>query len=180
MMKMKVERASCRVEFDYVLRGSVLRGTVNTTWEGVQTTLEIDSEEPPEKIAQLIRNAKGGCFAENMFTQAVPLRSKAKLNGEPLSLEGTAVAKTPAGEDKPIPFRSSSTTPGERLIDKPELPKQGFAMHLVADTETIPGEFQLRLGKFMKHEIYADEGAHIGGENRYPPPMSYVTMGVGF
>ncbi|MBT4094622.1 MAG: hypothetical protein HOE85_11705, partial [Nitrospinaceae bacterium] len=68
MMKMKVERASCRVEFDYVLRGSVLRGTVNTTWEGVQTTLEIDSEEPPEKIAQLIRNAKGGCFAENMFT----------------------------------------------------------------------------------------------------------------
>ncbi len=88
MMKMKVERASCRVEFDYVLRGSVLKGTVNTTWEGVQTNLEVVSDEPPEKIAQLIRNAKGGCFAENMITQAVPLTSNVKLNGEPLSIEG--------------------------------------------------------------------------------------------
>ena len=88
MMKLKVERASCRVEFDYVLRGSVLKGTVNTTWEGVQTNLEVFSDEPPEKIAQLIRNAKGGCFAENMITQAVPLTSNVKLNGEVLTIEG--------------------------------------------------------------------------------------------
>lgn len=88
MMKMKVERASCQVVFDYVLRGSVLRGTVNTTWEGVETNLEVVSDEPPEKIAQLIKNAKGGCFAENMITQAVPLTSNVKLNGEPLSIEG--------------------------------------------------------------------------------------------
>ena len=93
MMKMKVERASCRVVFDYVLRGSVLKGTVNTAWEGVETNLEIVSEEPPEKIAQLIRNAKGGCFAENMITQAVPLTSNVTLNGEALSLEGV----TPKG-----------------------------------------------------------------------------------
>jgi hypothetical protein len=88
MMKMKVERASCQVVFDYVLRGSVLRGTVNTTWEGVETNLEVISEEPPEKIAQLIKNAKGGCFAENMITQAVPLTSNVKLNGEALTIEG--------------------------------------------------------------------------------------------
>ena len=72
-------------------------------------------------------------------------------------------------DEKPIPFRSASTTPGERLIDKPELPKQGFAMHLVADTETIPGELQLRLGRFMDHQIYSDEPEHIGGQDRYPP-----------
>ncbi len=83
-------------------------------------------------------------------------------------------------DEKPIPFRSASTKPGERIIDKPELPKRGFAMHPVADTETIPGELQLRLGKFMEHEIYSDEPEHIGGENRYPPPMGYIAMGVGF
>ncbi len=82
--------------------------------------------------------------------------------------------------DKPIPFRSASTKPGERLIDKPDLPGQGFAMHLVADTGTLPGEFQLKLGKFMDHEIYSDEPKHIGGSDRYPPPMSYIAMGVGF
>jgi hypothetical protein len=53
-------------------------------------------------------------------------------------------------------------------------------MHLVTDTETIPGELQLRLGKFMDHQIYSDEPKHIGGDDRYPPPMSYIAMGVGF
>ncbi len=53
-------------------------------------------------------------------------------------------------------------------------------MHLVADTGTLPGEFQLKLGKFMDHEIYSDEPKHIGGSDRYPPPMSYIAMGVGF
>ncbi len=88
MMKMKVDRATCRVTFDYVLRGSVLKGTVNTTWEGVRTDLEVESPEPAEKIAQLIKNAKGGCFAENMITQAVPLTSSVKLNGEAITIEG--------------------------------------------------------------------------------------------
>ena len=88
MMKMKVERASCRVEFNYVLRGSVLKGTVNTTWEWAETNLEIISEEPPEKVAQLIKNAKGGCFAENLLTQEVPLTSIVKLNGEAFLVEG--------------------------------------------------------------------------------------------
>ena len=83
-------------------------------------------------------------------------------------------------DEKPIPFRSASTTPGERLIDKPELPKRGFVMNPVAVTETIPGELQLRLGKFMEHEIYSDEPEHIGGQDRYPPPMAYIAMGSGF
>ncbi len=88
MMKLKIERATCRVEFNYVLRGSVLKGTVNTTWEGAETSLEVFSDEPPEKIAQLVRNAKGGCFAENLLTQPVPLTSNVKLNGEPFPIEG--------------------------------------------------------------------------------------------
>ena len=39
-----------------------------------------------------------------------------------------------------------STKPGERITDKPELPPQGLAMHLVADTESIEGEHHLKLG----------------------------------
>jgi len=82
--------------------------------------------------------------------------------------------------EKPMPFRRASTTPGERLIGKPELPRQGFAMHLVAGTETLPDEYQLKVGRFMDHEIYSDEPRHIGGTDKYPPPMSYIAMGVGF
>ena len=82
MMKLKVKKASCHVEFDYVLTGSVLKGTVKTTWKSVTTRLDIDSEEPAAKIAALVRNAKGGCFAENLVVQQVPLLSSVTLRGQ--------------------------------------------------------------------------------------------------
>ncbi len=82
MMKLKVRKSKCHVEFDYVLRGSVLQGTVKTTWNSVTTKLDIDSDEPMEKIVALVRNAKGGCFAENLVVQQVPLISTVTLRGQ--------------------------------------------------------------------------------------------------
>jgi len=82
MMKLKVRKAKCHVEFDYLLTGSVLKGTVKTTWKSVTTALELDSDEPLDKIVALVRNAKGGCFAENLVVQQVPLLSSVKLRGQ--------------------------------------------------------------------------------------------------
>jgi len=87
MMKLKVRKARCHVEFDYLLSGSVLKGTVKTTWEGVTTSLEIDSDESTEKIVALVRNAKGGCFAENLVVQQVPLHSSVSLRGQTIKFE---------------------------------------------------------------------------------------------
>ncbi len=88
MMKVPFKKASCRVEFDYFLRGSVLKGTVNSGCTGVRTHFAVESDAPPERVVALIRNAKQGCFAENMIQAAVPVASSIELNGEPLSLEG--------------------------------------------------------------------------------------------
>ncbi len=88
MMKIEVKKASSRVEMDYFLRGSVLRGTVESGCTETRTFFRVESGAPPEKIALLIRNAKQGCYAERMIQSAVPLKSKIKLNGEPLRLEG--------------------------------------------------------------------------------------------
>ena len=82
--------------------------------------------------------------------------------------------------EKPLNPFEQSTKPGERITDKPELPQQGFAMHMVADTESIEGEAHLKLGKSRGFEIYSDEPPHIGGTNKFPPPMSYLAMGIGF
>jgi hypothetical protein len=87
-MKLKVRKSKCQVEFDYVLSGSVLKGTVRTTWKSVTTRLEIDSDEPRDRIIALVRNAKGGCFAENLVMQQVPLLSSVTLRGETVELEG--------------------------------------------------------------------------------------------
>ena len=48
-------------------------------------------------------------------------------------------------KEKPLNMFEQSTKPGERITDKPELPPQGFAMHMVADTESIEGEAHLKL-----------------------------------
>lgn len=87
MMKLKIKKARCHVEFDYLLSGSVLKGTVKTTWKGVTTNLEVDSDEPSEKIVALVRNAKGGCFAENLVVQQVPLNSSVTLRGQTIKFE---------------------------------------------------------------------------------------------
>ena len=87
MMKLKVRKARCHVEFDYLLSGSVLKGTVKTTWKSVTTNLETDSDEPVEKIVALVRNAKGGCFAENLVVQQVPLHSSVTLRGQTIEFK---------------------------------------------------------------------------------------------
>lgn len=83
-------------------------------------------------------------------------------------------------EEKPLNPFEQSTKPGERITDKPELPRQGFAMHMIADTESIEGEAHLKLGKARGFEIYSDELPQIGGTNKYPPPMGYLAVGIGF
>lgn len=88
MMKMEVSNAKVSVRFRKVLGGSVLKGTVFNKWEGVDTHLTLDSDEPAEKLAHLIKNAKNGCFAEGLIVQPVPLTSTVEVNGAPFSIEG--------------------------------------------------------------------------------------------
>ena len=88
MMKMKVSGASCRVTFRKHLGGSVLKGTVFNRWEEVATYLKLDSDEPADRLAHLVRNAKAGCFAEGLITQQVPLKSEVEVNGKPFYIEG--------------------------------------------------------------------------------------------
>ena len=88
MMKMKVGGATCRVVFRKHLGGSVIKGTVFNRWESITTHLKVDSDEPADRLAHLIRNAKGGCFAEGLITQQVPLVSHVEVNGKPFHIEG--------------------------------------------------------------------------------------------
>jgi hypothetical protein len=88
MMKMKVRGASCRVLLRKHLGGSVLKGTVFNRWEGVTTDLKFESEEPADRLAHLVRNAKAGCFAEGLITQQVPLTSHVEVNGKPFDIDG--------------------------------------------------------------------------------------------
>ena len=87
MMKLKVNKARCHVELDFQVSGSVLKGTVKGNWQGVSTTLDVDSDEPLEKIVALVRNAKGGCFAEQLVINPVKLTSSVTLRGQTVAFD---------------------------------------------------------------------------------------------
>ncbi len=85
-MKIEYTSAKVRVEMDYLLSGSVLKGTVNAECLETRTFFEVESDAPEDRVLALIKNAKQGCFAEAMVQAAVPLKSEIKLNGEAISL----------------------------------------------------------------------------------------------
>ena len=81
---------------------------------------------------------------------------------------------------QPLGNEQLSDKPGERVIDKPELPPRGITNENDVHTEMVAGELQLKRGRAGKFEVYCDEPARIGGTDRYPSPMSYLAMAIGF
>lgn len=81
---------------------------------------------------------------------------------------------------KPLSNEDLSDQVGERVIDKPELPPSGITNENDVRTEVVSGEMQLKRGVAGKFEVFCDEPARIGGTDRYPSPMSYLAMAIGF
>jgi len=89
MMKLKFKQAKCRVEMDYFLRGSVLKGTVESGCTETRVLLRVETDEADqERVDQLIRNAKRGCFAESMIRSSVPVKSRIEVNGAARRIDG--------------------------------------------------------------------------------------------
>ena len=86
MTKTKMSKAKVRVLIHWYLTGSVLKGTVDCGCKSVETHLEVESDDDPEKVAHVIRCAKKGCFAEQMVVRPVPLVSTVQINGQPFQL----------------------------------------------------------------------------------------------
>ncbi len=84
MLKVSVGRLRMRVKATYRVTGSVLNDTIQGEMVGAQTVLEVESPDPPEKVARVIRNAERGCFVMQALLRPVPIDSSVRLNGKPL------------------------------------------------------------------------------------------------
>jgi hypothetical protein len=87
MLKMKVDRMRMHITARYKVEGSVLSDTVQAQMVGVATRLELESPEPPEKIARLVRNAERGCFVMQGLINPVPVTGTTVLNGAPVEVD---------------------------------------------------------------------------------------------
>ena len=82
--------------------------------------------------------------------------------------------------EKPLGNDDLSSKPGERVIDKPELPAGGITNENDVHTEFVAGGMQLKRGTAGRFEVFSDEAARIGGTDQYPSPMNYLALAIGF
>jgi len=88
MMKTKINKARVFVKAKFKSEGSVLRETVKAVGLGFETRLELDSDEPAERVAAVVRNAENGCFVLQSILNPVPVERKFTLNGTEFDPEG--------------------------------------------------------------------------------------------
>jgi organic hydroperoxide reductase OsmC/OhrA len=84
MLKVTVNKMRMRVTARYRVEGSVLNDTVEATMLGAETTLELESPDPAERLAKVVRNAEHGCFVMQALLKPVPITGTTLVNGVPL------------------------------------------------------------------------------------------------
>ena len=81
MLKVTVNGMRMRVTARYRVDGSVLNDTIQGRMLGAETALEIDSPDPPDRVARVVRNAERGCFVMQALQSPVPVTGRTFLNG---------------------------------------------------------------------------------------------------
>src|ERR671915_465419 len=115
MLKMKVDRARMHVTARYKVEGSVLDDTVQGEMIGVETQLELESPEPPEKVARLVRNAERGCFVMQGLLKPVPIVATTVLNGQRLDAVRPPSRSTAGRGSAPLATAAAAPSSCSRL-----------------------------------------------------------------
>ena len=87
MLEVTVTGMRMHVKASFRVAGSVLNDTVEGEMLGAETRLELDSTDPPERVAKVVRNAERGCFVMQALLRPVPVTPHTLLNGVPLRLD---------------------------------------------------------------------------------------------
>lgn len=80
---MEPRNVRIKVTAKYYREGSVLQGTAKVTCDSICTELSLDSDEPPERVAHLIRMAEASCFTMAALRNNTPCDLVSTVNGQP-------------------------------------------------------------------------------------------------
>ncbi len=90
MLHLNIKKARVTVKTSFWGGGSVMAETVHTSCTGVETRLDIESEEDPSRIAKLVRVAEAGCYVIQTLRNPTPTSLQASLNGQALDFQSSA------------------------------------------------------------------------------------------
>src|SRR5215470_1184598 len=85
MLKVSVTRMTMHVKASFKVTGSVLNETVQAEMLGAETRLELDSPDPSDRVAKVVRNAERGCFVMQALLRPVPVTGQTLVNGRVLA-----------------------------------------------------------------------------------------------
>jgi hypothetical protein len=83
-MKLALKNVRVDQTTRFYREGSVLGGTIKSGSLGVAVDVDVESDEPAERIAELIRVAKASCFTHGAIIEPVTVETHLRLNGQPL------------------------------------------------------------------------------------------------
>lgn len=93
MAKLNVKKIRLEQAVRFFRRGSMLAGTLEAGSLGIETQLDVESDEPAERILEMIRVGEQSCFTLGAIVRAVPVHTTARLNGQPLEVGAGAAGK---------------------------------------------------------------------------------------
>ena len=81
-MKVGIDGARVEIKCHFGRRGSVLAGTVDARSDGVEVMVKLESGDPPERVAQVVKNAEAGCYVIQTIKHPTPATTTLEVNGK--------------------------------------------------------------------------------------------------
>ncbi len=85
---MRIEHVRLEQTMRYSFEGSWRAGTREGRCLGLETTVHVESGEPPDRVREMLTVAERACFTMQALTDRTPVETSATLNGEPLGAGG--------------------------------------------------------------------------------------------
>jgi uncharacterized OsmC-like protein len=87
MMRVNINKARVHVTAHFYAEGSVLGQTIDGRCRGFETRLEVESDDDPERVAGVIRNAENGCYVMQTIRHPTPVQTEVLVNGTSFDLD---------------------------------------------------------------------------------------------
>lgn len=84
--KLSIRNEKVNVTAHFHEQGSVLRGDAEGFCDGFEIEILIESDEDPQKIADLVRISRAMCFTEKALMGTIPVKVSQQLNQQPLKV----------------------------------------------------------------------------------------------
>jgi hypothetical protein len=85
-LKANYSNAQIKVTAQYARDGAILAGTIRSWCQSIRTEVSLDSDEPEERVRQLIRMAEASCYTLGTVRAATPTELVVTVNGEPFEV----------------------------------------------------------------------------------------------